>query len=263
MEIFLAIIIPLAILFAIALLFGLILSYAGKKLEVKVDEKEEKVLGLLANANCGACGYPGCAGFAKALCEGKCELSMCSATPADNKKKIGEILGIDTGDTSPKRIVVSCGGGLKCKDKFDYVGYEDCAMAIQTGGGYKGCSAGCLGFGNCSKVCPSNAIEVVDKLATINENCTKCQSCVKTCPVHIIKAIPEEAKIYVNCSSHKKGKEVMDVCKSGCIACGSCARVCPNKAITIEDNLAVIDYTKCTGCFACVEKCPTKCINKI
>ena len=103
MDIFITIITPLGILFAIALVFGVILSYAGKKLEVKVDEKEEEVLSLLANANCGACGYPGCSGFAKALCEGKAELNMCSATPGENKKKIAGILGIDAGDTGEKR----------------------------------------------------------------------------------------------------------------------------------------------------------------
>ena len=263
MDIFITIITPLGILFAIALVFGVILSYAGKKLEVKVDEKEEEVLSLLANANCGACGYPGCSGFAKALCEGKAELNMCSATPGENKKKIAGILGIDAGDTGEKRIVVACGGGLICKDKFEYIGYEDCAMALQTAGGNKACSNGCMGFGNCAKVCPSQAIDIKDNRAEINSNCTKCQSCVKTCPIHIIKAIPENAKVYIKCSSHKKGKEVMDVCKSGCIACGMCVRICPFGAIVMEDNLPVIDYDKCTGCGACADKCPTKCIAKL
>ena len=145
MDIFITIITPLGILFAIALVFGVILSYAGKKLEVKVDEKEENVLSLLANANCGACGYPGCSGFAKALCEGKAELNMCSATPGENKKKIADILGIDAGDTEEKRIVVACGGGLICKDKFEYVGNGDCSAQAAFMGGKKACSFGCLG----------------------------------------------------------------------------------------------------------------------
>jgi Na+-translocating ferredoxin:NAD+ oxidoreductase subunit B len=35
---------------------------------------------------------------------------------------------------------------------------------------------------------------------------------------------------------------------------------CPEEAITMENNLAVIDQEKCTNCGICVEKCPRDCI---
>ncbi|MDD2627037.1 MAG: 4Fe-4S binding protein [Methanomethylophilus sp.] len=44
-----------------------------------------------------------------------------------------------------------------------------------------------------------------------------------------------------------------------CVACGSCADVCPNGAITVED-IAVIDSSKCSNCGACVDECSSDAI---
>ena len=52
------------VLGVIAVVFGLILSVAAKAFEVKVDERLPKIQACLAGANCGGCGYPGCAGCA-------------------------------------------------------------------------------------------------------------------------------------------------------------------------------------------------------
>ena len=41
-----------------------------------------------------------------------------------------------------------------------------------------------------------------------------------------------------------------------CIACGKCAKTCPFEAITVDNNLAYIDFTKCKSCRKCVEVCP-------
>jgi len=40
-----------------------------------------------------------------------------------------------------------------------------------------------------------------------------------------------------------------------CISCGTCARWCPEGAITVEDK-ARIDYHRCIGCGECVAVCP-------
>lgn len=41
-----------------------------------------------------------------------------------------------------------------------------------------------------------------------------------------------------------------------CIDCGACFSVCPTKAITLSDNLMVLDNQECISCGACVPACP-------
>ncbi len=51
-------------------------------------------------------------------------------------------------------------------------------------------------------------------------------------------------------------------CVYGCLGYGTCAKVCPFNAIDMsEDNLPVVDITKCTGCRKCEEACPKKVIE--
>lgn len=262
MDTFVAIIIPMAILVGLAAVFGTLLAVLGKKLAVAVDEREEKIASLLAGANCGACGYPGCAGFAKALVEGRAEINMCAPTSPDNKEKIGEVLGVEVSAEETK-IVVCCAGGNESLDKYSYMGYGDCRSMELIAGGRKECPWGCLGMGSCSTACGYSACKV-DKAcgyAVIDKvKCVGCGACIVACPKGIIKRIPAAAKVYVACSGHDKGKDVKSICKKGCIACTLCVKNCPEGAIHMEENLAVIDYDKCTGCGKCVEKCPAKCI---
>lgn len=70
--------ISIGILAGLGLLFGFGLAIAAKFLYVKVDTRIEDITGILPNANCGACGYPGCAGFAEAIVNQTAEnLSLC------------------------------------------------------------------------------------------------------------------------------------------------------------------------------------------
>ena len=65
----------------------------------------------------------------------------------------------------------------------------------------------------------------------------------------------------VECSNTERGAAVNKTCKVGCIACGLCVKNCPQQAIFLKNNVAVIDYTKCNGCGTCVTKCPKKVIH--
>lgn len=253
-----------AIVAVISVLFGALIVLVSKLCFVKEDEKVKSISEKLAGANCGGCGYAGCADFAKALAEGKADISACGATAKENKADIAAILGIPYSSEEEKIAVVHCGGGDACKDKFLYVGNTDCAVQKSFQGGKKACSFGCLGGGTCKDKCGYGAIEIKNNLAkTNNALCEACGACVKACPKSIIGFIPKSAKVYIACSSLCRGKEVMDACKNGCIGCGLCAKNCPALAIEMVNNLPVIDYAKCTGCKTCVGKCPRKCIKEI
>ena len=253
--------IPALILLVLAMLFAIALAYLGKKLAVSRDERIDRVRDCLSGANCGACGYAGCDGFATALVEGKAELSSCNATSKEKKEEIAEILGLtDTGEAT--KVVVCCHGGQDAKDKYDYVGYGDCRSMELLAGGRKQCAWGCLGTGSCVDACQHHAVTVKQKgYSEVSlSKCISCGKCISVCPKKIIKRIPASATYYVACSNHQKGKEVRELCTKGCIACGLCVKQCEVGAITIVDNLATIDYTKCINCGKCAAKCPQRCI---
>jgi len=66
------------ILTILGLVFGFGLAIASKIFYVKVDTRVEDIKNILPNANCGACGYPGCQVYAEAIVSGKApNLSMC------------------------------------------------------------------------------------------------------------------------------------------------------------------------------------------
>ncbi len=266
MEQFLSVLYSVLILFALAVFFSVLLAVLGRKLAVKQDERIDKIRDNLPGANCGVCGFAGCEAFAKALVEGKAEVSLCSATNPQNQMDIAKILGIEAVVKEKTVPVVCCIGGNDALDKYDYMGYGDCRSMELLAGGRKLCSWGCLGMGSCVDVCPEHAIVIGEKgyAEIIHEKCVGCGKCVEICPKKIIKRVPISAKVYIACSNCLKGgKEVRAFFKHGCIGCGICAKLCPSNAIKMVGNLPVIDYSKCTGCKICVQKCPSKCILEL
>jgi electron transport complex protein RnfB len=248
----------------IALFFGVAIIIISKLMAIKSDERVELIKSKLGGANCGACGFAGCEEFAKALCEGKASVDKCGPAGVKNRTEINNILGVDSKGMGPTRIVVSCQGGIHCKDKFEYQGYGDCASQQLLAEGRKECSTGCLGSGTCVNVCPADAIDIREGVAhVIDRLCITCGTCVKECPKGIINRVPASARVHVACSSHCSGKEVSDFCSTGCIACGLCVKKCPHGAIHMDNKLAVIDYQKCTACGACVKVCPKKVIQTL
>lgn len=258
------ILIVVAIVAVIAIIFAVLIVSVSKLCYVKEDERVKSTQELLSGANCGGCGYAGCADFAKALAEGKASLSSCNATSNESKMEIAKILSIPFCASAEVFAVVKCAGGKNAKDKFEYVGNSTCEAKSALLGGSKVCSFGCEGGGDCASVCSDMGVFLKDGCAVIDKNaCVACGACIKKCPKKLIEFIPKSATVYVACSSNCKGKEVLSACTIGCIGCGLCAKNCPTGAISMVDNLAVIDYDKCNGCKTCVNKCPRKTIKEI
>ncbi len=250
---------PVVALGGLGLLLGLGLAIASKLLAVKVDPNIEKVRELLPGANCGGCGFPGCDGLAKALCEGNAQVNQCSVLSCDNLSAIAEVLGVEAeaGEKMVARVLCR-GDSENCVSQYVYSGVSDCRAAAMLAGGPKSCAFGCVGLLTCGKVCPFGAIYLSDKgIAAVDENiCTGCGKCTEACPKDVIKVMPQNRNVYISCRTTEKGKAVTVNCKAGCIACSICAKKCPENAIVMKDNLPVIDYDKCTGCGTCVQVCP-------
>ncbi len=254
------IIYAVAVLLVMGAAFGAILAFAAKVFAVEKDPREEAIAGCLPGANCGGCGYPGCAGYAAAVVAGTASVNACAAGGEAVANQIAEIMGVSAGDTVKQIAVVHCTGCGADHTKYNYVGVNDCLAASRLpGGGPLSCDYGCLGMGTCEKVCPFDAIHVKDGVAVVDEDkCKACSKCVDACPRHIIALEPYKTKRHVSipCSSHAKGPVVTKVCSNGCIGCSLCAKACPKEAITMDNFLAKIDYDKCIGCGICAQKCP-------
>lgn len=245
----------------LGLILGVILLVASIKLAVKVDERESRIRSILPGANCGACGYPGCDGYAAAVAAGKAPLNACSVGGPEVARKIGEIMGQEVTAAEPKVAVLICRGGKdQAPQRFQYKGAQNCRQAALLLGGPKACIYGCVGLGHCVTVCPVQAIRMGEnRLPVIEERkCIGCGKCVAECPKGTLTLIPRSKLVYLACVSHDRGKAVKEVCTVGCIACGLCTRVCPVGALRIENNLPVMDLEKCIDCGICVHKCPTK-----
>lgn len=259
-----AILTAAAVVGAVGIFVGLFLGVAGIRFHVEVDEREEAVLAALPGNNCGGCGYAGCSGLAAAIAEGRAPVNACPVGGEAVGANIARIMGVEAAKSVRQVAYVHCKGDCdKTVRNYDYYGIEDCRMmSFVPDGGPKSCNSGCLGYGTCAKVCPFDAIRVINGVARVDrEKCKACGKCVEICPKHLISLVPYSAKALVACSSCDKGPVTMKACQVGCIGCGICAKNCPEGAVKVEDFHAVIDQEKCTGCTACAEKCPKKCIE--
>ncbi|GHV50966.1 ferredoxin [Bacteroidia bacterium] len=261
----------LIVLGGIGITSSVLLYVTSKKFKVYEDPLIGQVQEALPAANCGGCGYPGCAGFALA-CVNSDSLDglLCPVGGADVMNRVAILLGKAAGNAEPKVAVVRCNGNCEARPRLNhYDGARNCLVASALYGGETGCSFGCLGYGDCATACAFGAIRINEAtgLPEVDEDkCTSCGACVKACPKSLIelrKKGPKSRRIYVSCMNKDKGGAARKACANACIGCSKCQKECAFEAITIENNLAFIDSRKCRLCRKCVPVCPTNAITEL
>ena len=267
------ILIAIAILGGLGLIFGLVLAAASKIFYVETDPRLEQLNECLPGANCGGCGYAGCGGYAEAVLNGEAEIGKCASGGNECARAMAAIMGVEAVEVTRKVALVRCSGEKHydkdgnltsgARVKANYEGFNDCLAASRVGGsGPLSCKFGCLGFGTCVKACKYGAISIVNGIAKVNEDrCVGCMSCAQVCPRQLIIPVEPKRNVVIACASLAKGAVTTRGCTVGCIGCGLCKKICPNEAITIENNLAIIDYSKCDNCGLCATVCPKKLIK--
>lgn len=252
------VLIAVLLLTGTGLLASVILVIASKLMYVPVDETANEIAKALPGANCGACGYAGCSDYAAAVASKKAAPNLCVPGGADAAEKVSAIIGEDAGEIIPMVAAVACHGNYdNTRDKYRYAGVKSCAASNMLHAGRSECAYGCIGFGDCVSACKFDAISVENGVAIINYAvCKGCGACVAKCPKGIIKLVPRTTRSLVLCSNHDKGAKTRKTCVSGCIGCMKCEKVCPNGAIKVDNNCAIIDFSKCGGCGECMRACP-------
>ena len=258
---------------AIGLISALLLYFASRKFAVHEDERIGQVSAVLPQANCGGCGYPGCAGFAgacvKAADGGSLEGLLCPVGGQPVMEQVADILGMKVEASAPKIAVVRCNGTCENRPRIaQFDGAQSCRVMQMTGMGETACPFGCLGCGDCASKCQFDAIRMNPETGlpeVDEEKCTACGACSKACPRGIIEIRlkgPKGRRVVVLCNNKDKGAVANKACKASCIGCGKCVKTCDKfEAITLVNNLAYIDAEKCKLCRKCEEACPKNCIH--
>ncbi len=236
----------LFIIILVGLITGIAIAIISRSFGVEANPLEEEVKALLPGANCGGCGFPGCAGYAKALVDKSARPGACAAQKPEDMKKMAALLGASVDTREPKVAVVMCSGDdHHATRQAQYNGINNCRDAMIVAAGAKTCTFGCLGLGACARACPFGAIEITPyHLATVHKDlCRGCGKCVQTCPKKLIRLVPKSAVIHVHCSNPLKGPVKFKACKAACIGCGKCVKAAPeNMRIDGGIALAQINY---------------------
>ena len=261
----------IAILTLLGVVLAVVLYLVAKKFKVEEDSRIDDVEKVLPGANCGGCGNAGCRAFAKSCVDAmNLDSNFCPVGGNETMKKVAAVLGLEVKEKAPMVAVVRCNGTCENRPKVnDYGGYSSCRVKASLYSGDTGCAFGCLGCGDCVAACQFGAIKMNPQTGlpeVDQEKCTACGACVKACPKNVIELRnkgPRGMRVFVSCVNRDKGAAARKACSAACIGCCKCAKVCPHGAITVENNLAYIDFTKCKLCKKCVAECPTGAIHAV
>ena len=253
-------VIAVTTLAALSFLFASLLVLAHRKLQVDEDPRIDAAHQLLPQTNCGACGYPGCLGFAEAMVAGSVLPGKCTVINEDDREFIAEFLGVDAGAEEKIVARLACAGGVNvARNRARYAGIHSCRGAALVAGGGKGCFWGCLGLGDCEVVCDLDAIVMNehDLPVVIEDACTACGDCIDACPKDLFSLHVVSHRLWVTCKNLEKGDAALAECEVACDACGKCAVDAPAGVVTMTDNLPVVDYARNHNVRNAIERCPT------
>ena len=249
------------VLGGVGVVFAIFIALANRRLWVWEDPRIEVVASMLPNANCGACGLPGCRAFAEQAVEGKIAPSQCSVGSDEVHKSIAGYLGVEAGQAVRRVARLQCAGGCDvARPRAEYRGLATCAAATPVAGGGKGCSWGCLGLADCARVCDFAAITMSDTGLPVVDpiKCTACGDCVEACPKGLFTLIPVEHKLFVQCRNLRAGDGVLADCAVACTACNKCAQDAAPGLISVASGVAVVDYSRIAEADPrAVARCPT------
>ena len=259
------VIIALLIMGGLGALFATILAVAYRFLRVEEDPRLEVVQDMLPGNNCGACGVPGCSAFAGQVVAGDASPARCTVASAAVLEDIAEFLGVEVGSASRQVARLKCAGGEgRVHHLASYVGQPTCQAAVLVDGGGRSCSWGCLGLGDCERVCTFDAIVMNDRgLPVVSlEACTACGDCVTVCPLDLFEVRPSDQKVLVQCNSPLVGDAARARCTVACDACGRCVADGPAGAMEMRGGLPRIDEAAAASLGAEVTwRCPTGAIQ--
>ena len=234
-----------AVLAILAVAMGYVLGWANRAFHVEVDPVVEAITDALPGANCGGCGFVGCSDYAETVASGNADVSLCAPGGAGCAERLAQVMGVEVSESLPYRAIVHCAAPAPRRlQRIPYRGEATCAGANLVAG-VQGCTFGCLGLDDCTRVCDYAAIRTVDSLAVVDyDKCIGCGACARACPRNIISMVPFKAErmLVVACSSQDKGSVVKEVCEVGCIGCTACSRKA--ELITMGGNLPMIDYDR-------------------
>ncbi|MBD3379719.1 MAG: RnfABCDGE type electron transport complex subunit B [Candidatus Omnitrophica bacterium] len=267
MGLFLASLLSMA---GLAVFFAAVLAVADKKLRVEEDPMITRVNSLLPGVNCGACGALSCHDFAERVIKEGEDPGKCRVIGEEAREELYRLTGAEEADEAPVVALVNCAAEREHKPaSADYNGIQTCSAANLVFGAGMECQYGCMGFGDCVKVCPFDAIHMEKGLPRVDyDKCTGCGKCAEACPRGIIAMQKAEYDqlFHVACSSKDPLLRVRKICPVGCIACGVCEKLSEEKYFTVKDNLSYPDYSKQGDpekIRPLAAKCPTKVIKEI